>query len=455
MNLYQKQIFEIHRAFFKLVVTFLLLCIQDNANCQVTANSSSIFVTSYGIEEGLRQSMVSQVCQDNLGLIWMVTGDGLHYFDGQEFRTFRVPADKTNNQTDNVMRSVVEAGPGRLVLASTSSLLKFNTANGQFETIYRKEGFCPMVFNTFIDKKPLAWITGLNFCIINNLKLDPLELTFRNGQSPPAGFAPVEMVQVGADEIFICGETGIIALKLTDRISDLVFKADWIPITECQDITKTVKGKTLILIGSKLFLLGKNRKMSLYFDTKLKGKFNLFADSWENIWLTDKYNNKIYCVSGGEIKEVKPHTRIGKFKEILSPSVISIFEDRENNLWFGTDGNGVLLYSPGQVQFQKSNIGFTRCIAAFNDKIWAGTFNNGLWELSHDLGESRRVNPSQFNNTTYFLDMIADRRGRLWIATRNELVIVDKNGNTVRKFLLNCLHAKFINSTAGYGNTLL
>ena len=150
MNLYQKQFFDENRAFFKQLVTFLLLLIAFKANCQVSGNTSSILVTSYGIEEGLRQSMVSQVCQDNLGLIWMVTGDGLHYFDGQEFGTFRLPPDKQNNYSDNVMRSVAEAGPGRLVLTSTSAIFTFNTESGQFKTVYRKDGICPVVFNLSI-----------------------------------------------------------------------------------------------------------------------------------------------------------------------------------------------------------------------------------------------------------------------------------------------------------------
>jgi len=412
---------------------------------QQPVSSTNLFVTAYSNEDGLRQSMVSQVCQDNIGLIWMVTGDGLHYFDGQEFKAFRMLGNNASNHTDNLMRSLVNVGPGRLVLTSTSSIISFNTASGQFKTVYREEGMCPMVFDLSINKKPIAWLRGIGFCLVTNTKPDPLKLVFKNGHAFPADFVPFKMVQAGRDEILICGETGIIAIQLTGRNSDLEYKADWIPIADCQDITKTVKGEILILIENKLFFLDNNRKLSLYFDSKLKGKFNLFADSRGNTWLTDKYNNKIYCLSGRELKEIKLQTRIGKFTEILSPSVISIFEDVENNLWFGTDGNGVLLYSPGQFQFQKSNIGFTRCIAAFNDKIWAGTFNNGLWELSPDLNESRRVNPSHFNNTIYFLDIISDRRGRLWIATRNGLEIVDKNGHTLSKFPFYCLQAKFIN----------
>jgi len=192
--------------------------------------SEKLFVTAYSNEQGLRQSMVSQVCQDNQGLIWMVTGDGLHYFDGQEFKVFRVPADKANSNSDNMMRSLVAANPGQLVLTSTSSIISFNTASGQFKTVYRKDGICPIVFNMSIDKKPLAWLNGIGFCLINITKPDQQKLVFNNDQGFLSDFVPFGIVKSGADEILICGETGIIAIKLTDRISDLVFKADWIPI---------------------------------------------------------------------------------------------------------------------------------------------------------------------------------------------------------------------------------
>jgi len=416
----------------------------NNTFGQQSIDTEHFTVTAYSSESGLRQSMVSQVCQDNLGLIWMVTGDGLHYFDGQECRTFRVPADKTTNHTDNVMRSLVEAGPGRLVITSTSSIITFNTESGQFKTVYRKDGICPIVFNISIDKNPLAWLNGIGFCLVNNTKLDQLKLVFKKGHGFPSDFVPFGLVRAGADEILICGETGLIAIQLTNRISDLVFKADWIPIAGCQAITKTVKGKTLILTGSKLLLLDKKKNMTLYFDTKLKGKFNLFTDSRENIWLTEQYNNKIFCLAGKKFTEIKLQTRTGKFTEILAPSVKSIFEDRENNLWFGTDGNGVLLYSPNQVQFQKANIGFTRCVTAYNNKIWAGTYNNGLWELNPDLSEATRINPSHFTNSIYFLDLITDNSGRLWIATRKGINVVDQKGNSISSFRFPCLNAEFI-----------
>lgn len=219
------------------------------ATAQRETETEGLFVTAFTIEHGLRQSMVSQVCQDNLGLIWMVTGDGLQYFDGQEFKVFRLPGNKTNNHTDNVMRYLIAPEPGRLVLSSSSSLLTFNTVNGEFKTIFRREGFCPIIFKTQIDKKPLVWIAGLDFCMVNNTKLEKLKLVFKNGDGIPACFIPSDAVRTSADEILVCGETGIIALNLSERISDSVFNAVWYPLADCRSEKNGKRGN--IDIGRK------------------------------------------------------------------------------------------------------------------------------------------------------------------------------------------------------------
>ncbi len=70
--------------------------------------------------------MVSQIHQDRQGMIWIVTGDGLHCFDGREFRVFRIPYKGVYSNSDNMMRMLVETEPGSFVIASSSSLFRFN-----------------------------------------------------------------------------------------------------------------------------------------------------------------------------------------------------------------------------------------------------------------------------------------------------------------------------------------
>jgi len=432
-----------------LLLLFIILIFNgDELFGQQTPGTENLFVTAFTNEDGLRQSMVSRVCQDENGLIWMVTGDGLHYFDGREFKAFRVPFNDAYQQQENVMRFLSVSAPGELVVSSTSSLLQFNTATAQFKIIYNKSGICPIVFNTLVDGSILVWIRGLNFCLLRNSRLIPLEFKVGPGKEIPSDIIPLRIVHSAKDELLICSEQGIIDVQINNPISDSVFNAVWIPVSGCSDVTKTQNGNTLLLAGNKIFTWQKSGKPELYLDTKLKGLQHIFTDASENIWLTDQSFNRIYRLAEGKMKEINLLTHVGKIAELLTPSIISIFEDKEHNLWFGTDGNGVLLYSPTQVQFQKAYIGFIRCITGYNENIWAGTFNNGLWELSPDLSLSKRINPAHFGNRTYFLDLTADKSGRLWIATRNGLEVVNAQGECIWKYPFRCLRAKFIYQNA-------
>jgi len=431
-----------------LLLFFILASAGDKSFGQQAPESENLFVTAFTNEDGLRQSMVSRVCQDEKGLIWMVTGDGLHYFDGREFKSFRVPYNDGYQQQENVMRFLAISGPGELVLSSTSSLLQFSTATAKFKIIYNKSGICPVVFNTMIDGSILVWIRGLNYCLLKNGRLIPLKFKVDHEKEIPAENIPLRVVRSGKDELLICSELGIINVQLNNRVYDSVFNVAWIPVAGCRDVATTRKGKTLLLAGSKIFTWQKGGKLLLFADTKLNGLQHIFTDSSENIWLTDQSFNRIYRLAAGNIKKINLLTHVGRNTELLTPSVISIFEDREHNLWFGTDGNGVLMYSPGQVQFQKANIGFIRSVTGYNNNIWAGTFNNGLWELSPDLSISKRINPAHFGNRTYFLDLMADKSGRLWIATRNGLEVVNARGESIWKYPFQCLRAKFIYQNA-------
>jgi signal transduction histidine kinase/ligand-binding sensor domain-containing protein len=438
------------------VIIFLLfliaVCKSYESFSQQVSESENIYVTAFTSENGLRQSMVSQVCQDDRGIVWLVTGDGLHYFDGQEFKSFRVPYNDLFSHTDNLMRFVVQNGPGRLLITSSSSLLNFNIATGRFNIMYRKEGSYPMVFNALINQQPLVWTKELNFWMVNDDKLIQLRFNFEDGDDPLSDFIPSQAVRSGPDEILISGENGIIAVQLKDQISDFVFKAKWFPLRNCRTIAKDRKGRSLILAGSSIYSWHNNINPILLVDTKLKGKLNMFIDGSDNIWLMDKHYNKLYKFAEGRIEEVNIYANNGNNSELLTPNIISIFEDKEHNLWFGTDGNGVLLYSPKEVKFDKSNIGFTRCVIAFNNNIWAGTFNNGLWELSPDLSSAKRKQPAFFNNRIYFLDFANDDSGRLWIVSRNGLEVVNGNGKSLWKYPIVCSQAKFI---AQIGDSLL
>ncbi len=432
---------------FAAIFIFVFLSLPGYSQSIKTEN---LFVSSYSVEQGLRQSMVSQVCQDHLGLIWMVTGDGLHYFDGQEFRAFRVPETDSNYQADNLMRNVKETEQGTLFVSSTSSILRFNTSTGLFSSIYRKEGYYPLIINASFNNNPLLWISGNGFALPFKQSTNPILFDFGNGMPLPESFYPYKAVQINNREVYIAGDGGILKVYLHNMSSEKTFKAEWFVVDEVKDIAKTPNGELLVLAGNQIYNWHESGKLLSFFKIGIQDFSNMFVDSRNQIWLTNRIKKQIYRLNNNNLVDIKFQVRNGNYSEVMPVSVISIFEDIEHNLWFGTDGNGVLLYSPQHVFFPKANTGFTRCIAAVDQSVWVGTYNNGLWKYKSDLSEGERINEKELDNSIYFLDILSDEKGRVWLATRLAVYLIDKEGQILWKFPINCQKAKFLKLSPEY-----
>src|SRR5512143_3714429 len=55
----------------------------------ISSNGAVLRFLHYGLDEGLSQSSVLALAQDNLGFLWVGTQDGLNRFDGYSFKVFR------------------------------------------------------------------------------------------------------------------------------------------------------------------------------------------------------------------------------------------------------------------------------------------------------------------------------------------------------------------------------
>lgn len=373
----------------------------------------------------------------------MVTGDGLHCFDGRDFRVYRVPFDGAYNHSDNLMRKLIENTPGELIIESTSSLLSFNTTTAEFRIIYRKQGSNPVLLKMKVNGKSMAWLNDQKLCLIDQDKLVSVKMEFPVTNQLPANFSPVRSVKVNEKEMLLCNEAGIIVLHPGNDKNKPSFIGQWFSLPDCQSISKNSKGQVFILAGGKIYRYIVNGSVKMIFDTHLSENLNLFIDSKDIFWLSGKTTKNVYHLKNQLLKKINLCENAGRYTDTILPVNRVVYEDKYHNIWLGTDGDGILLYNPGQVQFNRTDIGFTRCLEWFDGHLWAGTFNNGIWKLSADLAETEKVKQSLFANDIYFLDMAADDYGRLWIISRQGLEVIDKTGAVVYSKKLSCTIANF------------
>jgi signal transduction histidine kinase/ligand-binding sensor domain-containing protein/DNA-binding response OmpR family regulator len=85
-----------------------------------TAKFSDYFFRRFTTDEGISQNLVSSVYQDHYGFIWIGTRDGLNMFDGYHFRVFKYEHGNVNSISDNYITSIYEDASHRLWVGTLS-----------------------------------------------------------------------------------------------------------------------------------------------------------------------------------------------------------------------------------------------------------------------------------------------------------------------------------------------
>ncbi len=145
------------RTFFIFTISFscFLLFSEENFGNPET----KLQLINYGIEQGLSQSTVLSIYQDNHGFMWFGTRDGLNRFDGYEFETFRnIPGDSTS-LPENYINDITGDDAGNIWIATNSGLSRYNPDKTGFENFFLDtDRIDPMISQVLIDHTGLLWI---------------------------------------------------------------------------------------------------------------------------------------------------------------------------------------------------------------------------------------------------------------------------------------------------------
>jgi signal transduction histidine kinase/ligand-binding sensor domain-containing protein len=414
----------------------ILLCIgHQDTKAQHVTEPEGMYVKVFNIEQGLNQSMVRNVIQDRQGWIWVVTGDGLQVFDGVSFKTFRVSAGSGTDEKDNLMRGIAEFAPGHLVVTTSASILDFCIDSGTFRVLWRKPGHYPEILLPAFRGSPLIWIPGQGFGHFSSSRLEILNMQSVTQEKIPADFSPVQSALSGkGDTVVISGSNGIIELY-PEPGEEKKLLYHFFPLqNKSGGLTADSEGKLWIAIDDEIRAYKNGTIGEVRFKLQNHTFSRLFTDRNNTLWASDFFSQKIYRIAHGSPEEVKLYNRQGKFIETISASVVSWFEDKHGNLWIGTDGNGLLFYGRDDIPMRRALTGFVRCISGWRDDLVAGTFMNGLWKLSKDLGRAERLNLQGLTGADDIYDLCSDAEDRLWIATHKEIIVLKTDKEVLTRF---------------------
>ena len=115
---------------------------------------------NYTISDGLSQSAISTLIQDNIGSLWIGTQDGLNRYDGQPFETFT--PDNSEGIENGDFLSAIKSTSGILWFGTSNGLTQYDPTTENFKTFLAPNREVLQVKSIVEDKRGNIWIGSYN-----------------------------------------------------------------------------------------------------------------------------------------------------------------------------------------------------------------------------------------------------------------------------------------------------
>lgn len=368
------------------------------------------------VENGLSQSNINHIIQDQKGFMWFATNGGLNRFDGIEFRTFVFDLLDTNSISSNIINHLYEDEIGNIWISTQNGLDFYNESSEQL-THFRNELNNPNSLSdnhivcTIKDDDGNLWIGtaggGLNRYHPETKVFKTYRNSIQNNQSISSNFITcIEKDKYG----FLWIGTANNGLNMFDPVNEKFVRYEktqsgnshtlssnqiqcvyedndgdlWVGTTAGIDLVKTLttgrnsdKSDEIINYST---IVGKNSAAASSITSIYQGESGL-------IWFgtTDRglgYINKYLNVSGSY--GVDPNNDFS----LLSNNITSVFDDKSGILWIGTNaGINNINKLRNRFEWHKRIPGKGNTLSSSNvysilkednGIMWIGTYDQGL-----------------------------------------------------------------------------
>lgn len=405
------------------------------------SSQSRIEFSQINSENGLSDNSVTSITQDSLGFIWIGTKHGLNKYDGVRLKQYTL--DKHNIPENDISVLMIDNQNRFWVGTYSDGLFRYDYFSDKFEQvpISNRLSNNTEIHALIEDKDGWMWIATNNglysydsFGKLKHYSIDedkPDLGTSSKNNIWAIAEAPDNKLWIGTfgDGIYAFDKkTEKFSNSILCSFSGLNINSDYV--------------NTLFVENGGNLLIGTNGNGLKYIDLKKKKISNYLAGtSYADIAIVrciwqDSKNDLWIGTDGDGILQIETqpnHTlNIKNYRNndenqfsLSSNTINSFFKDRQSNLWIATAKQGVCVLKKGSpaIEFYYSDIKgkhSTSILSVFKDKegLWIGTDGEGLTLL-----EESNVTANFFTKSTdgYVGDFVQCIRptgnGNYWIGT--------------------------------------
>lgn len=402
--------------YFALLFAIVCTCIYTNCKAQRYP------FYNLGVENGLIQSQATSLAQDTVGHLWVGTLGGLSRFDGKTFTNYTIH----NGMPSNVVRAVATDKKGNVWVGYQGGVSRFD---GKTFKNY---------FTTSIGENPNTTIDGIyatdsniwckgggKLYKINNNKLSRIQI--------PCKYGYVSFILPDDSMLWVAKAGGVLYNYHSNKWDSLLFTHttnNTIPfvISMFKDKHKNIWLGTNI----GLYKIESGKIVPAVFNhttlINISPVFAITEDSIGDLWMS--LNSGALCINKGipQYYNKKNGLSDNMFYDCLT--------DKEGNVWFSSDGQGIFRYSGTQFTALDEKIGLPSAqvmalAAERTGRLFIGTYDDGLYTF-----ENGKINPLPLgpNKHAPITSLAISQNGKLWIGTKGLGIWSLKNKTLTQAF---------------------
>ena len=392
---------------------------------------------------GLSQSTVIAIHQDNLGQMWFGTRDGLNKYNGSTFIVYKNNPTDSLSISNNDILALEEDNLGKIWVGTYHGLNCYNPVNNTFKTFFHSKSKGSLNNNTVWCVKEIKdeiWVGTSNGLSIYSKKTNKFISLFKeenNLKSLPDNFIR-KIIQSKTGEIWIGTANGL--SKLLKREKDNFFFKNYELPTKSSELDNHLYVQDMledednnIWVATKrngLFKYDKksdkllsfiNKKNNPDFDVDFRA---ISIDKYGNLWLgtySGVYILKDKKISQKIFQNTVDNKNLSKIK--------SIYSDKKGSIWVGTYYNGVDFWDETNSNFanlieskRKNGLSYYvvgSIVSDFKENIFFSTEGGGITVFNKKLNTTRYINVKNTKRlpSDNIKTLLLDNKEDLWIGT--------------------------------------
>ncbi|MCB9047299.1 MAG: hypothetical protein H6550_14290 [Chitinophagales bacterium] len=384
---------------------------------KVTAQRYSFYNLS--VEDGLIQSQVRGLAQDNYGHLWVGTWGGLSRYDGTQFTNYNV----RNGMLDNTVLCVATDKQGNIWLGGQEGISLYNGKKFEHFRLVSQESTEPRSIKKIcISDDNSAWCnTDNSIYHIAGKQVKKLKL-------PDSNMIVSALLPV-ADTLWIATNNGKIFRHFNNSWDSLFYSIPGYtkPPVFTTGIFRTKDNSIIFTTGSGLFMYSNDSVKVVH--TKSGLLYNI-----PFISIAEGNNGTLWLGTGSGAYSLKDSVlkKYNKENGFTDNTITSILADKEGSIWFGSDGQGLYRFSGAQFSIldEKSNLPSEQVMSftpTGSNNLYIGTADAGLYYYNDG-----NITPVAMNNRkTYISALLTANHNDIWIGTNRQGLWRIKNGERI------------------------